>query len=349
MLSVALRIAQGLSLHKTDPPCRATPFEREMRRRLWQVIGWLDLEASLNRGSECMMRSAWLMSHTLTNVNDDAFGLETEEPLPVAQSGQSEATLLMIFAHGQCALRALDLSHFTEPAVTDIRNRQQIVDEFRYAADGLLAGSDPENIAFHWFTKRVKEQISGVLQLIAFRPFQTSPNFVPAELPSPQILALATEILERRQTLYNDPRSQPWRWIEPLFFPWHALLVAITEVCACMNRLVIDKYWATLEYNYDFFQKQAVGPDCDWLITSMENLMSSARAARQSAFAKDAPEDIAPHSHFDMEMSSLGSSILPGSLPAGFPAISTEIPELSQIQDYEGIEWAQYVDFGNTL
>ncbi|RHZ54900.1 uncharacterized protein CDV56_107828 [Aspergillus thermomutatus] len=345
MLSVALRIAQALSLHMTVPPFPVTPFEREMRRRLWHLIGWLDLEASLNRGSESMMRSAWIQTHALTNINDNDFGLDAEEPLPAAQGGQTETTLLMMFAHAQCTLRALDLSHFTEPGITDIHMRQQMVDHFRHTADGLLAGSDPENVAFHWFTKRIQEQISGVLQLVAVRPLQRSPTFIPAEVPSPQMLALAAEILERRQRLYSDPRAQHWRWFEALFFPWHALVVAMTEVCVCTDRLVMDKYWPTLEYSYDFFQKQAIGTHYDWLLTSMEGLMRNARAARQKAVGKDAPGDAVPHSHIYMDMAPLEGSILSNSLPVVPGVPLTEAQELSHLQDHEAIAWAQYGDF----
>lgn len=344
MLSVALRIAQALSLHMTDPPFPVTPFEREMRRRLWHVIGWLDLEASLNRGSESMMRSAWIQTHSLTNINDDDFGCDSEDSLPAAQRGPTEATLLILFAHGQCALRALDLSHFAEPGITDIQERQQTVDHFRRTTKELLAGSDPENVPFHWFSIQIQEQISAVLQLIALRPLQRSPTFVPAELPASQMLALAADILERRQRIFNDPRGQPWRWFGLLFFPWHALVVAMTEVCVCTDRLVMDRYWPTVERSYDLFQKQAVWTHYDWLSASMDSLMNNARAARQKVVDSDAPGLQAPDSHLYMDMASLERPLLPESLPLVPDA--TLAPEgLTLLPDQEISAWAQYGEF----
>ncbi|KAH2495777.1 hypothetical protein KXW70_003243 [Aspergillus fumigatus] len=344
MLSVALRIAQALSLHMTDPPFPVTPFEREMRRRLWHVIGWLDLEASLNRGSESMMRSAWIQTHSLTNTNDDDFGCDSEDPLPAAQRGPTEATLLILFAHGQCALRALDLSHFAEPGITDIQERQQTVDHFRRTTKELLAGCDPENVPFHWFSIQIQEQISAVLQLIALRPLQRSPTFVPAELPAPQMLALAADILERRQRIFNDPQGQPWRWFGLLFFPWHALVVAMTEVCVCTDRLVMDRYWPTVERSYDLFQKQAVGTHYDWLSASMDSLMNNARAARQKVVDSDAPGLQAPDSHLYMDMASLERPLLPESLPP-VPDAALAPEGLTLLPDQEISAWAQYGEF----
>jgi hypothetical protein len=344
MLSVALRIAQALSLHMTDPPFPVTPFEREMRRRVWHLIGWLDLEASLNRGSESMMRSAWIQTHSLTNINDDDFGFDTVDPLPAAQSGPTETTLLIMFAHGQCALRVLDLSHFAEPGITDIHMRQQTVDDFRRTTTELLAGCDPKNVAFHWFICQIQEQISAILQLIALRPLQRSPTFIPAELPAPQMLALAADILERRQRMFSDPRAHPWRWFNLFYFPWHALVVAMTEVCVCTDRWVIDRYWPTLERSYEALQKQAVGTQYDWLLASMESLVSNARATRQKVIASGAPRDEAPNPHIYMDMASLEGSILSDSLPA-VPDATLAAEELSQLQDQEATAWAQYENF----
>ncbi|KAF4178298.1 hypothetical protein CNMCM8694_009230 [Aspergillus lentulus] len=344
MLSVALRIAQALSLHMTDPPFPVTPFEREMRRRLWHLIGWLDLEASLNRGSESMMRSAWIQTHSLTNINDDDFGFDSKDPLPAAQSGPTEATLLIMFAHGQCALRTLDLSNFAEPGITDVHMRQQTVDHFRRTTKELLVGCDPENVPFHWFMSQIQEQISAVLQLIALRPLQRSPTFVPAELPVPQMLALAADILERRQRMFSDPRAQPWRWFELLYFPWHALVVAMTEVCVCTDRWVIDRYWPTLERSYDLFQQPAVGTHYDWLLAPMERLMDNARAARQKLVDSDTTGLQAPNSHLYMGMASLEGPVLSESLPP-VPDASLAAEELTQLQDQEASAWAQYGDF----
>jgi hypothetical protein len=65
MLSIVLRTAQALSLHLPDPPFIVSPFEKEMRRRLWLGIGLLDTLTSLARGTEPMMKLDWLESHPL--------------------------------------------------------------------------------------------------------------------------------------------------------------------------------------------------------------------------------------------------------------------------------------------
>lgn len=288
MLSVALRIAQALSLHLPEPPFPLTPFEREIRRRLWHLIGWLDIEATLDRVSEPMMRSAWIQPHHLANINDEEYGFGTDQPLqmPMASTQPTDATLFIMISHAQYAFRTLDVSGFAEPGVIDILARQQTVDNFRHSADALLAGCDADGDPFHWFITRLRERIHAVLQLIALRPLGKGsgvPGFSsPDSIPSSQVLSLAADILEQRQRMYSDRRAELWRWFEPLFFPWHALAVALNEVCACSwtDGSLVDTDWRTLENYYNLFRQNRVDAPHDRLWRYMQDLMGNARAVR---------------------------------------------------------------------
>lgn len=71
MLALALRIAQALSLHEPNPPFPVSSFEREMRHRLWHMIGCLDVQASLSRASEPMIQSSWLNFQPFLNRDNE--------------------------------------------------------------------------------------------------------------------------------------------------------------------------------------------------------------------------------------------------------------------------------------
>lgn len=49
---LAVRIAQEVSLHLSEPPLPVQPFEREIRRRLWHGSGFLDVETAMEGASE---------------------------------------------------------------------------------------------------------------------------------------------------------------------------------------------------------------------------------------------------------------------------------------------------------
>ncbi|KAL3471080.1 hypothetical protein BJX99DRAFT_238163 [Aspergillus californicus] len=288
MLSVALRIAQALSLHLPESSFPLRPFEREMRHRLWHLIAWLDVEATLDRASEPLTRSMWVQQHHITNINDGDYGFGQHElvPLPSLNPGNrvTDVTLFIMLSHAQRALRTLDLSARTEPGATNILARQQMVDDFRCSANTLLAGCEPGNVPFHWFITQLKECIHAVLQLVALRPLETSAATFSTSIPRSQVLVMAADILKERQRIYSDHRAEPWRWLEPFFFPRHALAVALAEVCACAGteRSLADADWRTLEKHYDLFLEQTVDMDQERLWRSMQDLMQNARTVHDS-------------------------------------------------------------------
>lgn len=287
MLSIALRIAQALSLHLVDPPFLVRPFEREMRRRLWHVIGWLDIEASIDRASEPMMSSMWIQPHALSNVNDEEFGFYSKEILQSTRSDPTDTTLLKMVSHAQGILRSFDLSNFAEPGISDVWMRQQIVYSSQHEVDILLARCEAPTSAFHWFLSQLKDRIYDALRLFALQPMRREAMFFTTYQADGGIISLAGDILEKRQKMYNDSRAQPWRWFEKFFFPWHALAVALTEVSTSAERLMVDRYWPAIENSYTDSLQLAGDSPHGLAGKSMEDLMRDARAAKEAMSCND--------------------------------------------------------------
>lgn len=280
MLSMALRVAQALSLHYTDPPFPVRPFERELRRRLYQAIGLLDVQASLDRASEPMMQAVWLESHTLSNANDDDIRFNMEEPVQ-ASDEFTDTTFTLILAKAQYALRSLNFSDFSEPGVKYMHLRQQVVRDFQQTASNLLCRCQPDAIDFHWFTWKSAECIHASLQLIALRPLQRNANFTPPRVKEPAgLLDLAANVVQKTQELSTDPRGHLWGWFESIFAPWHALAVAIAEICVCDDPSLMEKYFPIVEKGYDRFSSVVTDSQQRMLWGPMEKIMSRARRKR---------------------------------------------------------------------
>ncbi|GAM33489.1 C6 zinc finger domain protein [Talaromyces pinophilus] len=225
----------------------------------------------------------------MSNVNDSDLKIDTEDSFPAREEQPTDTTLSLLISHAQCALRSLDLSRFAEPGITNVYMRQCLVDDFRRCAGDLLARCDSDKVPFHWFIQGISKRMDGVLQLAVLRPLQRNSEFVPALLPGSQILAFAADLLDRRRKMYSDPRARPWRWLEPLFFPWHALAVAMAEVCVRQESSVVEKYWPTIEGAYSSFQELVVDVACphDLYWKPIENMMRKATTARDNLRNKE--------------------------------------------------------------
>jgi hypothetical protein len=71
LASLAIRIAQALGLHRESLFASLSPFQREMRRRLWWQICLLDLQSSSDRGSDPVLAFDSFDTKYPLNVNDD--------------------------------------------------------------------------------------------------------------------------------------------------------------------------------------------------------------------------------------------------------------------------------------
>ncbi|OJJ45455.1 hypothetical protein ASPZODRAFT_134109 [Penicilliopsis zonata CBS 506.65] len=281
MLSMALRIAQALLLYLPDPPFPVSPFEREMRRRVWNIIGYLDVQCSLDRATEPMMRASWLQSHPPANVNDSAFHFGTTEMIEDSPNGFTDMSLTLVLLKAQCAVRLLNFTDFREPGVKDMNVRLQIVADFHAQATSLFRHCQPETISFHWFSQRVLECIHASLQLIALRPLHRTVGFTPPTIRHDGLLRLAVEVIESSQKSSAYLQGRPWAWCENLFVPWHGLAVAIAELCVCNDPALMERYWPIVDQAFSRLGSLIADRRQGMLWRPMSKLMDRARTRRQ--------------------------------------------------------------------
>ncbi|GLB02353.1 hypothetical protein AtubIFM57258_003698 [Aspergillus tubingensis] len=279
MLSMALRIAQALSLHIPDPPFHVTPFERELRRRVWLAIGFLDIQASMDRASEPMMQAAWLESHPPANVNDIDIS-PTMTSNPPDSPGFTDMTFTMMTRKAQYVTRSLNFSDFMEPSINTLAIRQQLVLEFQQSVSKLLAHASPATNPLHWLTAAVAECTHASMQLITLRPLQRAPNFTPPLVRGDRLLEFAVNVLTAAYRLRSDPRFATYKWIEFAFPPWHSLAVALAELCVCDDKAVMERFWEPVEYTFNQLGRVIADSQRGMLWKPMVKLMDRAKERR---------------------------------------------------------------------
>lgn len=99
LTGVAVRIAQRMGLSTERTNASITPFEAEMRRRLWwQIILLESRVAELSGGSVCMLSYTW-NTKLPANINDSDLFLDMRDP-PVERPGLTE----MIYVRLRCEI-----------------------------------------------------------------------------------------------------------------------------------------------------------------------------------------------------------------------------------------------------
>jgi len=95
LTGLALRLAQSLGVHRDGSRLGLTPFDTEMRRRLWWQICILDLRASEDYGSDPSILDSTFDTVYPLSINDEDINPE-DVAAPTPREGVSEITFVLI-------------------------------------------------------------------------------------------------------------------------------------------------------------------------------------------------------------------------------------------------------------
>ncbi|KAE8137834.1 hypothetical protein BDV38DRAFT_282762 [Aspergillus pseudotamarii] len=270
MLALALRIAHALSLHDSSPPFPVPLFEKEMRRRLWHAIGLLDIQASLSSATEPMIQSNWVRLQSFHDMNNE---------IQISQQRKvSETALFHVLSYAQETARQLIIPNFATPCTKSIQQRQQLTMVFKARTDELFAGCQPGQNDLDYYAKELSHSIGLYLQVLAVRSVENSPPSGESQATNINIFRLAVEALYTRCRVYSSVKTQPWRWIASLFFPWQALATCLAEILDCDDLHFVRSVWPLIEQSYDSFTTLGIESPNRRLQGSMKGMMERARS-----------------------------------------------------------------------
>ncbi|THX53564.1 hypothetical protein D6D06_06034 [Aureobasidium pullulans] len=235
LISLAVRTAHSLQLHREES-YNSLPWGRaELRRRTWFTLKALDYQAAMDRGSDLAIVGDGWTTKVPTNCIDSDFALDA--PAPPPSSGPCTSMVFYaIHCHSNWLLRKLNwiLPGEAERPATPIKSswsaRQEAITSLERTLDedilSHIQGHDVFRFACISFTK----VLIRCAQLYAVRPLQRHPDLT---LPPPEhlnILLLAVEALEVKRGLLSET-TEPWHWVIKGFVDWHGLAVLLAELC----------------------------------------------------------------------------------------------------------------------
>lgn len=106
---LATRLAQSLGVHRDGTFFGLSPFETEMRRRLWWHISILDTRAAEDHGADPSYTEAFYDAKLPLNINDEDIAPETKDS-PQEHQGTTEMTFCLIRFELSAAARRLNFA-----------------------------------------------------------------------------------------------------------------------------------------------------------------------------------------------------------------------------------------------
>ncbi|PQE23155.1 fungal specific transcription factor domain protein [Rutstroemia sp. NJR-2017a BVV2] len=270
LTGVAMRVAEGMGMQRDGTLLGLSPFETEIRRRVWWQLKMHEFRAAELNGQSKFRVFDFdeTPPKKAANVNDR--DLWPAMPLPPIESTKPTE---MIW----CTLRS-DLATFAAGQVAKMKNESQFkFTSEEYAAlddmkmkDGFIKGledlletkylrfCDPSQ-PLQFLTLLGARMSTNIVRFIAHHPRRWAKlDHVP---PSEQqfVWDIAISLLEQCNMLQSNPQLQCFAWSQPYVMPWHVVIHVLDTIRVDPLHDDSTKAWSLLTALYTNNQDTLLG------------------------------------------------------------------------------------------
>lgn len=260
---------------------------QEMRRRLWWQVLVLDIHASEDRGSDPMIHAATFNTKRPSNVNDE--DLDPESTYPVTpKTGFTKMTFCVINHEmwrliQQCNIMVPDFPG-NEPG-----HLQSVPFEEKVAALSIFQHHLDKEYLVHldlrdplqWITNMVSRLILKRFWLAAYHPLNQEQRVTHYEgLTKDQVLLTTVEVMEVAHCLETEPITAQYEWFLKSWVQWHALAVALAELCVQNQGPLVQRAWNIIDAVFEPWAAHIAGSRRGMLWRPIQKLNAKARRNR---------------------------------------------------------------------
>ena len=349
MWALIVRIAHAMGLHNESE--RLSPFDREIRRRVWHQIRLHELSAAIDRGTVLLVQPGTFTTPLPKNVNDSEFD-ESSTTIPDHETGSTDMTFqLMAYATSNLTMR-LVMPESSAKGETWQQRLDASIEMGKQFQEKYLKYCDKSK-PFDKFMCGVANAMLASTALRAVRPLQRHMSSVLPRVDSPYVLQIAVNSLRESETLHSDPDTERWRWV--FWVQWHALAVSLAGLCSIRNTELADLAWKYVDQSYARNSKHVADTPSGMLWRPIEKLYRKAAAFRDGDHAHQPfhitpptshqPTGIsAPDPYTASKLTNPALQLTPDSMPSqGLP---TNLTDLNGPGGYGDISW---LDWNNIM
>lgn len=251
-----------------------------MRRRLWWQIVVLDMRASEDRGSEPTIVEGSYTTYLPCNINDEDFQHSSQHPLP-SKEGITEMTFSMMIMDVTATARKLNtLSSSNDSLDMTVQRKEELVKECAHRIDTqYLAGSDSSDERT-WLYRATGRILLLKLWLVTQYPLR-SRNLATQDRPRGKSLETVVSYLKIAETIQESNLATGFAWYFTTYVPWHALALALAQLCTDTQGPLVDQAWSLIERGYKNWDERVCQTKDDTIWRVVKRLLKKARAARQ--------------------------------------------------------------------
>ncbi|EXJ82698.1 hypothetical protein A1O3_06512 [Capronia epimyces CBS 606.96] len=255
LAGVASRVAQGLGLHRDGTNLGVSPFETEMRRRLWWQIAVLDFRSAELSGSGRFGDFGLSDTQPPSNVNDsDIYPAMTSPPVPHTRPTEMIACLLRCefgqFWKEKMSKKtniAFENLRLASPWSTSLEERDASINELEQRLEEkFLRYCDP-SIPVQFMAIIIGRAAVNSMRLMAHHPRKyRNQEEVPAS-ERDYMFKLSISLLEADNLAHASKGLRGFMWHTNVFFVWQALVYLLDELRTHTLGPEVDRAWRQVD------------------------------------------------------------------------------------------------------
>lgn len=220
------------------------------------------------------------------NINDEDIHPQSTAPVS-GRPGFTDATFARISHEVTRVIRQLSYtcSEGKVPGAGGVAKEALIAQLHQRLHEKYLSYCDAADI-MQWSTIIVTRLIMSRLRLMIYYPFQRIERA--KQLfggDRDHLLLAAIEILEYSNLMETNEASRQWRWFSTTYVHWHALAVALAEICVRTDSPLLYRAWAVIDIVYEPWSQRIADSSRGSLWRPIKKLYAKAKHAREATWA----------------------------------------------------------------
>ncbi|KAI4124847.1 MAG: hypothetical protein LQ338_004601 [Usnochroma carphineum] len=290
LTGLLIRLAQCLGIHRDGEQFGLSPFETEMRRRLWWTLVHLDLRASEDHGSDPTILDANFDTGFPLNINDEDIHPSMKEP-PPEHEGTTEMTFDLIRFTVSTTARRMN---YTPPgrgkcpdksSVFTLEHKERLIEELHQHVEKKYLRHCDMNIPLHWVAGTVLRLILAKMWLIVHHPLarEDSDSKELSEETKDRLFRTSVDIIQWSHILETEASTKKWGWLFRTYVQWYAVASILSQLCIRTKGPEVDRAWEVINNMFGKIHDQLPAPKRGMMWKPLRKLMARAQAVRAKA------------------------------------------------------------------
>ncbi|RMZ90467.1 hypothetical protein DV736_g2317, partial [Chaetothyriales sp. CBS 134916] len=250
MTGLLVRMAQYLGLQRDG--ChfnRLSPFEVEMRRKVWWSVYMLDVRASEDQGTNLTITRGSFDTKIPLNINDEDLTPESKQ-MPTERHGITDVSFTRIFAR-ITDIMAQMMAQTARDGKAGLEDQSRLLNEIYngFEQEYFQYATESGNIAY-WVAVTIAKITIAKMTLIVSLPILFSSSEDVSDELRTKLLVSSIEVAEYNHALNAEQACRHWRWVYQSYSHWEAVVYLMIEVSRRPWSPIVERAWVALHSSW---------------------------------------------------------------------------------------------------